>query len=104
MQFLTRERLYPRVDNRIILLNGRPVGRMLVERGDTSILLRDIALLTEYRNAGHWEPFDTGSNEGSCRRGKTDPTARRGLISRRAVVRAFGILSKRRRLKQLIWK
>ncbi|HEU5132553.1 MAG TPA: GNAT family N-acetyltransferase [Pyrinomonadaceae bacterium] len=52
MQFLTRERLYPRVDNRIIVLNGRPVGRILVERSDTSILLRDIALLTEYRNAG----------------------------------------------------
>jgi GNAT superfamily N-acetyltransferase len=52
MQFLARERSYPRVDNRIILLNGRPIGRMMVDRDDTSILLRDIALLTEYRNAG----------------------------------------------------
>ena len=52
MQFLARERCYPRADNRIIVLNGRPVGRMLVERTDTSILLRDIALLTEHRNAG----------------------------------------------------
>lgn len=52
MQFMARERTYPRVDNRIILLNGRPVGRMLVDRGDASILLRDIALLTEYRNRG----------------------------------------------------
>jgi ribosomal protein S18 acetylase RimI-like enzyme len=52
MQFLARERSYPRVDNRIILLNGRPVGRMMVDRDDASILLRDIALLTEYRNAG----------------------------------------------------
>ena len=50
MQFLARERCYPRVDNRIILLNGRPVGRILVDRGDTCILLRDIALLTEFRN------------------------------------------------------
>jgi ribosomal protein S18 acetylase RimI-like enzyme len=50
MQFLARERCYPRVDSRIILLNGHPVGRMLVDRSDTSILLRDIALLTEYRN------------------------------------------------------
>lgn len=52
MQFLARERSYPRVDNRIILVNGCPVGRMMVDRGDASILLRDIALLTEYRNSG----------------------------------------------------
>lgn len=52
MQFLVRERSYPEVDSKIILLNGRAVGRMLVDRGDAEILLRDIALLTEYRNAG----------------------------------------------------
>jgi GNAT superfamily N-acetyltransferase len=52
MQFMARERSYPRVDNRIILLNGRPVGRILVDRGETAIVLRDIALLTEYRNGG----------------------------------------------------
>ncbi len=52
MQFLARERCYPRADNRIIVLNGRPVGRMLVDRGDEALLLRDIALLTEYRNTG----------------------------------------------------
>jgi ribosomal protein S18 acetylase RimI-like enzyme len=52
MQFLARERIYPQVESKIIVLNGRPVGRMLVDRGDAAILLRDIALLTEYRNAG----------------------------------------------------
>jgi GNAT superfamily N-acetyltransferase len=52
MQFLARERTYPRVDNRIIVLNGRPIGRILVDRSETGILLRDIALLTEFRNAG----------------------------------------------------
>jgi len=52
MQFLARERVYPRVDNRIILFEGRPVGRILVDRSDELILLRDIALLTEFRNAG----------------------------------------------------
>lgn len=52
MQFLARERSYPRVGNRIIVLNGRPVGRMMVDRNETDILLRDIALLTEFRNAG----------------------------------------------------
>jgi GNAT superfamily N-acetyltransferase len=52
MQFLVRERTYPQVDSRIILLNGRPVGRLMVDRNDETILLRDIALLTEYRNSG----------------------------------------------------
>ena len=52
MQFLARERCYPRADNRIIIFNDRPVGRILVDRGDEEILLRDIALLTGYRNAG----------------------------------------------------
>lgn len=52
MQFLARERTYPQVDNRIILLNGRPIGRLLVDRRETEILLVDIALLTEHRNAG----------------------------------------------------
>lgn len=52
MQFLARERSQPRVDNKIILLDGRPVGRLLVDRTETPIVLRDIALLTEYRNAG----------------------------------------------------
>jgi ribosomal protein S18 acetylase RimI-like enzyme len=52
MQFLARERSYPRVDDRIIVLDGRPIGRLLVDRDDAGLLLRDIALLTEYRNAG----------------------------------------------------
>lgn len=52
MQFLARERTYPRVDNRIIVFNGRDIGRILVDRTDTAISLTDIALLTDYRNAG----------------------------------------------------
>jgi GNAT superfamily N-acetyltransferase len=52
MQFLARERSYPRENNRIILLDERPVGRIMVDRGEAAILLRDIALLKEYRNAG----------------------------------------------------
>ncbi len=50
MQFVARERCYPRVDNRIILFAGRPVGRLQVDRGDDAILLRDIEILTEFRN------------------------------------------------------
>ncbi|HKG46065.1 MAG TPA: GNAT family N-acetyltransferase [Pyrinomonadaceae bacterium] len=52
MQFVARERSQPRVDDRIILLNGQPVGRVMVDRSEAAILLRDIAVLTEHRNAG----------------------------------------------------
>lgn len=52
MQFMARERSQPPADNKIILLNRRPIGRMLVDRNEPAILLRDIALLPEYRNAG----------------------------------------------------
>ena len=52
MQFVARERTYPRADDRIILLDEQPVGRIMVDRSETAILLRDIALLTEYQNAG----------------------------------------------------
>jgi GNAT superfamily N-acetyltransferase len=52
MQFVARERTHPRADDRIIVLNGRPIGRMMVDRSEAAILLRDIALLTEFRNAG----------------------------------------------------
>ena len=52
MQFLARERTYPRVDNHIVIVDGRPAGRMLVGRNEAGILLHDIALLKEFRNAG----------------------------------------------------
>jgi len=52
MQFMARERTYPQVDSRIIVLGGRPVGRLLVDRSEARILLCDIAVLTEFRNAG----------------------------------------------------
>ena len=52
MQFLVRERTYPQVDSKIIVLNGHPVGRLMVDRNEDAILLRDIALLAPYRNAG----------------------------------------------------
>lgn len=52
MQFDARTRCYPKADDQIILLHERPIGRMLVDRTEEAILLVDIALLTEYRNAG----------------------------------------------------
>jgi ribosomal protein S18 acetylase RimI-like enzyme len=52
MQFNAQRRCYPEADNKIILLNQRPIGRMLVDRTKDEILLVDIAILPEHRNAG----------------------------------------------------
>jgi len=52
MQFDAREKSFPRVGDRIILLNGRAIGRLAVDRTEKAIWLRDIALLTEYQKAG----------------------------------------------------
>lgn len=41
---------YPEADDRIVLLNGRPVGRILADRKGQEITFLDIALLPEYRN------------------------------------------------------
>ena len=86
MQFLARERSQPRVDSKIILLNGRAIGRMLVDRGETAILLRDIALLTEYRNAGIGSRLIQELMKEATLAGETHPAACRSLISRSAAV------------------
>lgn len=52
MQFFARERSQPRADDQIIVSGGRAIGRMIVDRSESPIVLRDIALLPEYRNAG----------------------------------------------------
>ena len=52
MQFNAQRRCYSEADNKIILLNERPIGRMLVGATEDEILLIDIAVLPEHRNAG----------------------------------------------------
>jgi len=56
MQFNAQQRwyetAYPRADHRIILLDGEPIGRILVDHRQDTALLVDIALLTERRNQG----------------------------------------------------
>lgn len=46
------EMAYRGADHQVILLDSRPVGRILVHRGDNAHVLVDIALLDEYRNRG----------------------------------------------------
>lgn len=43
---------YPLADDNLIQLNGQAVGRMLVDRSTTEILLVDIALLPQFRGRG----------------------------------------------------
>jgi len=52
MQFNAQRRCYPEGDNKLILLYQKRIGRVLVRRTDDAILLVDISLLPEYRNAG----------------------------------------------------
>jgi GNAT superfamily N-acetyltransferase len=52
MQYAAQVRCYPEADNRIILSNDCPIGRMLIRSTEEAVLLMDIALLTQYRNAG----------------------------------------------------
>lgn len=43
---------YPNAESKIISRDDTPVGRLIVHRSNDEILLMDIALLPEYRNAG----------------------------------------------------
>ena len=56
MQFLSQRRQYemdfPAADHEIILLEGLPVGRVMVSRTGEQNLGVDIALLPEHRNSG----------------------------------------------------
>jgi ribosomal protein S18 acetylase RimI-like enzyme len=56
MQFNAQSRQYamsyPKADHSIILFDETPIGRMMVASMEAAILLLDIALLPEYRNAG----------------------------------------------------
>jgi ribosomal protein S18 acetylase RimI-like enzyme len=56
MQFQMQARAYQMqfsdTDYHIVELDGEPVGRMIVLRGEKEIRLVDISLLTEFRNRG----------------------------------------------------
>jgi ribosomal protein S18 acetylase RimI-like enzyme len=56
MQFRAQHQAYEMedegTDTKLILLEGKPVGRLVVSRTKDEILLTDIALLTEYRSSG----------------------------------------------------
>jgi ribosomal protein S18 acetylase RimI-like enzyme len=56
MQFNAQQRwyetAYAQAEHRIVLLNGEPIGRLLVKHSPDSIILVDIALLAEHRKLG----------------------------------------------------
>lgn len=43
---------FPQAESRIILLDDRPVGRMLVDESEREFVLVDIALLPQHRKSG----------------------------------------------------
>ncbi len=43
---------YPQGEDRIIMLDTQPIGRIVVERNDQEIRVVDVALLRQYRNSG----------------------------------------------------
>jgi ribosomal protein S18 acetylase RimI-like enzyme len=56
MQFFAQQQTYsaqfPKGEDKIILLDNRPVGRILVERTENEIRGIDIGLLSEFRSTG----------------------------------------------------
>lgn len=56
MQYLAQRQhylmSYPHANNNIILINGAPVGRVIVDRGESELTLVDISLLPEQRGLG----------------------------------------------------
>lgn len=56
MQFAAQDRAYreshPDATREVVLLDGRPTGRLYVERRDHDIAVIDIALLPEFRGRG----------------------------------------------------
>lgn len=69
---------FPDSEESIVLVDGEPVGRFWVGRGEDEIRLLDIAILPEGRNAG------TGS---ALMRGLQEEAAEAGLPLRHAVYR-----------------
>lgn len=56
LQFKAHQHHYatisPEADQKVILLDGRPVGNLIVIRAQKEIRLAEISLISEYRNGG----------------------------------------------------
>lgn len=56
MQYTAQQQHYrarlPRADHQIVLVDGAPAGRLLVDRREDELRLADIALLPEHRGRG----------------------------------------------------
>lgn len=64
MQFAAQQqdyrRRFPEGDHHVLLVDGRPSGRMYVARSEAEIRILDIALLPEHRNKGIGTHLITG--------------------------------------------
>jgi ribosomal protein S18 acetylase RimI-like enzyme len=94
MQFTARERhywaMYPERDDRVILHDGRPIGRMIVARRAGEIVLVDIGLLPEERGHGEGATLVRGLQREAAERDL--PLRLHVLGSNAAAIRFYGRL------------
>lgn len=94
MQFTARERhygaMYPERDDRVILRDGRPIGRMIVARRPGEIVLVDIALLPEEQGRGEGATLVQGLQREATEAGR--PLRLHVLGSDAAAIRFYGRL------------
>jgi ribosomal protein S18 acetylase RimI-like enzyme len=94
MQFTARERhygtMYPERDDRVILRDGRPIGRMIVARRPCEIVLIDIALLPEEQGHGEGATLVRGLQREATESGR--PLRLHVLGSNAAAIHFYGRL------------
>lgn len=70
MQRRSYEMRFPSAEHSIILYGGQEIGRLMVNRGESEILLVDIALLPEFRGRAIGGSLIKGLQEEAARDGK----------------------------------
>lgn len=94
MQFTARERhygtMYPERDDQVILRDGRPVGRMIVARRKSEMVLVDIALLPDEQGRGEGGTLVRGLQQEAGESGR--PVGLHVLNSNIAAIRFYGRL------------
>jgi ribosomal protein S18 acetylase RimI-like enzyme len=62
--------MFPDADHRIILVNGEPVGRVLIHQSDAEIRMVDMAILTQFRRKGIGRAIVEGLKQTAQKAGK----------------------------------
>lgn len=96
MQFNAQTRQYamnyPDARNSIIVCNDEPIGRLLLDRGESEFTLVDVALLPNYRGTGIGTGLIQDIVKEAWRGTETDQTSCFNFKRRKTTLRTFGIL------------